>query len=303
MAPVPSTLAPRALPPGTFYWPVTEDQSNRLSELLNIDFSELGVRGAFIGSPLLICIHCGKLSGMEDFIYEALQRGIHTPEFIIEDLKAGGKGSHSQILHCMDCGEAYMRSGSDEQVAAATKRELDRRAAGGDPAEFKRSLAEAGGEAARAYWDLDWISHGERDITLREAGSDWRKDWVNDDKRELGLREAGSDWRKDWVDDRKRDIVPRQGPTDWTRDWVDGKKRDASAAGEEASAYWDLDWLSGGARDLGSAGELEGREPVPAPSPWFADWVDVDSTPEGEVEGDEVGEPAAAGARSLEELD
>lgn len=321
---MPSTLTTRVLPPGTFYWPVTEDQAYRLSELLNVDFSELGVRGAFIGSPQLICSHCGKLSGMEDFIFEALQRGIHSPEFIVEDLRAGGKGQHSQILHCMDCGEAYMRSGTDEEVAAVTKRELERRAAGGDPAHFVRREA-ANAEAARAHWKEDWV------ITKREAGSDWRRTGNERDiavrKRDLDAREPAAEaeaywdldwlakarrdpapatayWDLDWISNAPRDVevdarepAPAPATIYWDLDWIANAPRDAEVDVREpapapATAYWDLDWISNAPRDA----EIDAREPVAARSPWFADWVDVDQADETEVKRE-------SGVRSLEELD
>ncbi|KZO96373.1 hypothetical protein CALVIDRAFT_114591 [Calocera viscosa TUFC12733] len=106
-------------PENTYFWPLTETQSRRLSSLLDIDFNSLGIAGSLIQSPELICTYCGKLSGLEDFVHAALQTGVHSADFVIENLKAGGNSpnGHKQILNCCDCGRPYLRSGTDEEVA------------------------------------------------------------------------------------------------------------------------------------------------------------------------------------------
>lgn len=73
-APVPSPNAavpapdPKDIPEGVHYWPIDEDEKDRLSKLLDIDFRSLNILGTFVKAPKATCEGCGKRSGLEDFV-------------------------------------------------------------------------------------------------------------------------------------------------------------------------------------------------------------------------------------------
>ena len=46
--------------PERYAWPISEDESARLTGLLGYDFDALDMGGTYVGSPPLKCARCGK---------------------------------------------------------------------------------------------------------------------------------------------------------------------------------------------------------------------------------------------------
>ncbi|KAI0800142.1 hypothetical protein C8Q74DRAFT_394068 [Fomes fomentarius] len=88
-----------------YLWRISENEQERLSALLEQDFYDLEVDGTYLNSPPQTCSHCGKETEFADWVYTALKRGIHSPEFIAESLKLGNipKGRLHDV-YCSRCG-------------------------------------------------------------------------------------------------------------------------------------------------------------------------------------------------------
>ncbi|TBU38515.1 hypothetical protein BD309DRAFT_874215, partial [Dichomitus squalens] len=84
---------------------ISEDEKDRLTALLETDFNEANVAGTYVNAPPQACSHCGKETELIDWVYTALTRGVHSPEFIVESLKEGNipKNVHHDV-YCSRCG-------------------------------------------------------------------------------------------------------------------------------------------------------------------------------------------------------
>ncbi|KAF1739068.1 hypothetical protein CRV24_001000 [Beauveria bassiana] len=67
----------------TFYnWLLTETERAHIASMLNVETSELKFRGNNFLQDRSECGKCGKYSGMDDFVHNALYAGIHSVEFM-----------------------------------------------------------------------------------------------------------------------------------------------------------------------------------------------------------------------------
>ena len=105
-----------------YAWMISDDEKDRLTTLLDTDFNEARLAGTYLNAPPQICSHCGKETEFIDWyacsalwlgctftltarVYTALARGVHSPEFLVESLKAGNtpKGLQHDV-YCSRCG-------------------------------------------------------------------------------------------------------------------------------------------------------------------------------------------------------
>ncbi|KAI0739128.1 hypothetical protein C8Q80DRAFT_232121 [Daedaleopsis nitida] len=86
-------------------WIISQHEHERLTALLQRDFAGTGLVSTFLNSPPEVCEHCGKETEFVDWVYTALTRGVHTPEFIYESLVLGNspKGVQHDV-YCSRCG-------------------------------------------------------------------------------------------------------------------------------------------------------------------------------------------------------
>ncbi|KAG9007228.1 hypothetical protein FRB93_008051 [Tulasnella sp. JGI-2019a] len=104
---------PNNLPKGIYLWSIDEAQSLRLSNLLNCDFSTLGVSGTYVVGPQIKCHGCGKLSGLDDFVSGAFKLGIHSAKFMIDALMNGTENkTPAHKLSCCICGTTFLERNS-----------------------------------------------------------------------------------------------------------------------------------------------------------------------------------------------
>ncbi|TFK89919.1 hypothetical protein K466DRAFT_413046 [Polyporus arcularius HHB13444] len=99
---------------------IGQDEQERLSALLEADFYDTGVAGTYVTSPPQVCPHCGKETEFIDWVYTALKRGVHSPEFIVESLKASRtpEGVHHDV-YCSGCGHlTHVRDDSGNEGGA-----------------------------------------------------------------------------------------------------------------------------------------------------------------------------------------
>ena len=83
--------------------------------MLGVDFKTFDIGGTLVMQAPVQCEKCGKRSGFDDFVHEALTTGIHTKEFILRMLNKWGNGdrraSPPHQLRCMNC-NIYFRQES-----------------------------------------------------------------------------------------------------------------------------------------------------------------------------------------------
>lgn len=70
----------------------------------------MDLRGSKFNQQRMECAKCGKHSGLDDLIHNALAQGMHSKEFMVDILKHGTKGSGTSSAHainCSTCGEQF----------------------------------------------------------------------------------------------------------------------------------------------------------------------------------------------------
>ncbi|KAF8451469.1 hypothetical protein BDZ91DRAFT_686919 [Kalaharituber pfeilii] len=93
-------------------WLLTGEELAHIAELLNVDSSALNINeGNIMNRERAACNSCGKFSGLDDLVHNALARGIHTPNFIIDVLQNGPQNqSPGHEIQCSKCGEMFYGS-------------------------------------------------------------------------------------------------------------------------------------------------------------------------------------------------
>ncbi|RJE25732.1 hypothetical protein PHISCL_01920 [Aspergillus sclerotialis] len=91
-----------------YRWLMTDTERAHISQMLNVDTSDITIRGNIMAQDRACCKGCGKHSGLDDLIHNALYAGIHTKRFMLDVLTNGPKGpSPPHELICSRCLEKY----------------------------------------------------------------------------------------------------------------------------------------------------------------------------------------------------
>ncbi|KAF8461493.1 hypothetical protein BDZ91DRAFT_699495 [Kalaharituber pfeilii] len=89
-------------------WLLTGEELAHIAEMLNVDSSTIIIQGNIMNRERDACKSCGKFSGLDDLVHNALARGIHTPKFIVDVLQNGPKNnSPGHEIQCSKCGEMF----------------------------------------------------------------------------------------------------------------------------------------------------------------------------------------------------
>ncbi|KAI0750530.1 hypothetical protein C8Q74DRAFT_373981 [Fomes fomentarius] len=101
----------------SYAWIIGEDEGRRIGELLDHDMGDLDFLGFNMNTPPLVCPHCGKETEVIDWVWTALNRGIHSKEWLVQSLKEGKlskKNAHD--VYCSRCGHltAFRDPSGDE---------------------------------------------------------------------------------------------------------------------------------------------------------------------------------------------
>ncbi|OSC97094.1 hypothetical protein PYCCODRAFT_1377942, partial [Trametes coccinea BRFM310] len=99
---------------------ITYDEERRLVELLGPKYLEVGLIGTHVTGPPRECPVCGKQTEFIDWVFTALARGIHSPEFIVESLKLGHSPKKlGHDVYCSRCGHlTHFRDASGAEGGA-----------------------------------------------------------------------------------------------------------------------------------------------------------------------------------------
>ncbi|KAH7928906.1 hypothetical protein BV22DRAFT_1117214 [Leucogyrophana mollusca] len=119
-------VEPKLLPKGAHLWKIDDNQCDRISTLLDIDFAAIDLRGHVLNTAESVCHGCGKLSGLDDFVSTGLSRGVHTKEFIINSLTGPHRSSSTpHELECCVCGTVYLdRYRIDKEEGKALRKRM-----------------------------------------------------------------------------------------------------------------------------------------------------------------------------------
>ncbi|KAF8465519.1 hypothetical protein BDZ91DRAFT_658975 [Kalaharituber pfeilii] len=89
-------------------WLLTDEELAHIAEMLNVDSSAITNEGNIMNRERAACKSCGKFSGLDDLVHNALARGIHTPEFMVHVLQNGPRNqSPGHEIQCSRCGEMF----------------------------------------------------------------------------------------------------------------------------------------------------------------------------------------------------
>ncbi|KAI9702405.1 MAG: hypothetical protein M1836_000884 [Candelina mexicana] len=91
-----------------YRWLLTSTERNHIGQLFNAAPSTIPTRGNVLTREREMCKHCGKHSGLDDFVHNALSLQIHSADFMLEILRNGpDKESPGHELRCSGCGEMF----------------------------------------------------------------------------------------------------------------------------------------------------------------------------------------------------
>ncbi|KAI0656626.1 hypothetical protein C8Q70DRAFT_326840 [Cubamyces menziesii] len=89
----------------TYEMVINEDEERRIVELLGPNYLDVGLVATRVTGPPRHCHVCGKPTEFVDWVFTALARGIHSPEFIVESLKLGNSPKKlGHDVYCSQCG-------------------------------------------------------------------------------------------------------------------------------------------------------------------------------------------------------
>ncbi|TCD65329.1 hypothetical protein EIP91_002815 [Steccherinum ochraceum] len=102
-------------------WAITEDESRRLTAFFGRDFKETGLCGTYVTGPPMPCINCGKWTEFIDWVYTALQRSVHSKDFMFQALKNKQRPQeNAHDVYCSGCGAlTHCRTGNNREGVAA----------------------------------------------------------------------------------------------------------------------------------------------------------------------------------------
>jgi hypothetical protein len=98
-------------------WNIGQDESDRISALLDADFSDFGIIGHKVNREKCTCTGCGKRTGLDDFVHTALQTGVHSKAWMVKAF-SGPRISDGtpHVLQCSICNTTFKNTGSDSEV-------------------------------------------------------------------------------------------------------------------------------------------------------------------------------------------
>lgn len=104
-------FAAEQVSPDTHFWPVENSEAAKLEQLLGVQWSSLRIRGFNFEGPKPTCGTCGKIGGFDDVVYTALEKGIHSRDFMAEALRSRKEAQPHELVLCSSCGVAWTVSG------------------------------------------------------------------------------------------------------------------------------------------------------------------------------------------------
>ncbi|KAB8230529.1 RBP protein [Aspergillus alliaceus] len=109
-----------AIPPATellhvddtigYRWVLSDTERTHIASMLKTDATSITLRGNIMGQARRVCTNCGKHSGLDDLVHNALALGVHSDAFMLDILQNGPNNpSPAHALLCSNCGEQHER--------------------------------------------------------------------------------------------------------------------------------------------------------------------------------------------------
>ncbi|KAL4745797.1 hypothetical protein BDW72DRAFT_207882 [Aspergillus terricola var. indicus] len=90
---------------GAYRWIITPEERAHIARLLDCDASTISRQATLMAQDRQVCEGCGKYSGLDDLIQNALSLGVHSAEFMLDVLTNGPRNnSPGHELLCSSCG-------------------------------------------------------------------------------------------------------------------------------------------------------------------------------------------------------
>ncbi|KAF3111411.1 hypothetical protein TWF102_007079 [Orbilia oligospora] len=94
---------------GGVRWLLTDEERTSIATLLDVEESTIShISGNIMNRPRATCTGCGKHSGLDDMVHNAVEAGIHSNAFVLNVLV---KGPHAKSpahgLKCSRCDSEY----------------------------------------------------------------------------------------------------------------------------------------------------------------------------------------------------
>ncbi|KAE8339053.1 hypothetical protein BDV24DRAFT_165812 [Aspergillus arachidicola] len=91
-----------------YRWILSDAERTHIASLLKTGTDAITLRGNIMAQERRVCAHCGKYSGLDDLVHNALALGIHSDDFMLDVLQHGPKNpSPPHNLFCSNCGEQH----------------------------------------------------------------------------------------------------------------------------------------------------------------------------------------------------
>ncbi|KAJ4151586.1 hypothetical protein LMH87_012276 [Akanthomyces muscarius] len=94
-----------------YCWVLTDTERAHIATMLETDVSEINLRGNVMDKERFACESCGKHSGLDDLVHNALYGGVHSIPFMLGVLVDGPHGeSPAHELVCSRCTTKHKHS-------------------------------------------------------------------------------------------------------------------------------------------------------------------------------------------------
>ncbi|KAF3938920.1 hypothetical protein ABW19_dt0200723 [Dactylella cylindrospora] len=94
--------------PDAIKWITTNEERESIAQALDIDASLFAHRDGNVMAQHREQCSCGKYSGLDDLVHDALKLGVHSKQFMADVLVNGPSGpSPAHGLNCSKCGNMF----------------------------------------------------------------------------------------------------------------------------------------------------------------------------------------------------
>ncbi|KAL3462354.1 RBP protein [Aspergillus heterothallicus] len=94
---------------GAYRWIVTPEGRAHIASLLGCNVTHITRTATLMAHDRRTCTGCGKPSGLDDLVHNALGQRIHSASFILDVLENGPKNdSPAHELFCSGCGVKHV---------------------------------------------------------------------------------------------------------------------------------------------------------------------------------------------------
>ncbi|KAK6513135.1 hypothetical protein TWF506_009301 [Arthrobotrys conoides] len=104
-----SSLEQETITEGAVLWFLTDDERTSIANSLDVEKSTLlDLKGNVMNRARATCTGCGKHSGLDDMVHNAVEAGIHSNTFVLDVLVNGPQSmSPAHGLKCSRCDSEY----------------------------------------------------------------------------------------------------------------------------------------------------------------------------------------------------